>query len=436
MGALDALAASERSRGHHTFRRRRHRALRRGGHPLLVTGTRAAALRLPLPLRLVLLAGKRRGNRVPGIAAQLGDRVAGAGLGADAARHCALGLAQLHLAGQADARRVHYPDVAREVDGPIDPPPAQVAGAHVGPAHEGPGIDRGRRVAASHRPATVATVVDERGPIAIAEGAPTYVARTDRPRHPRRPPSRGGNPVPAETSRVAPPAVVERGPTPAFIGHPRPAIGRPDPPAVRIGLPAGSDAGAPHVADLGFVVPGAVGLQLAGVRCDLFGKVFRPGVGPLVALAPLFVPAGELVAGCTVEALGSLCRFPASRVGALARAHARGIEVGLAFVYREPGLARVDVDAVDAAPADLDHPARRLDAHAGVAPMDVEPARPQPQDDEVLPFARYVVELASAVDPDDRALGELDFGPPPLIRPHAIAGKEWKVRQRLLGPRL
>src|SRR5438034_3663519 len=185
MGALDALAASERSRGHHTFRRRRHRALRRGGHPLLVTGTRAAALRLPLPLRLVLLAGKRRGNRVPGIAAQLGDRVAGAGLGADAARHCALGLAQLHLAGQADARRVHYPDVAREVDGPIDPPPAQVAGAHVGPAHEGPGIDRGRRVAASHRPATVATVVDERGPIAIAEGAPTHVARTDRPRHPR-----------------------------------------------------------------------------------------------------------------------------------------------------------------------------------------------------------------------------------------------------------
>src|SRR5207245_11302095 len=277
--------------------------------------------------------------------------------------------------------------------------------------HEGPGVARRHRFAASYRPAPVPATVDEGGLITIPEGAPAHVARTDGPRHPCRPPSRGGDPVPAQARGAAPSAVVERGPAPAFVGDPGPAVGRPDPAAVRVGLPAGPDVRPPHVADLGLVVPGAARLELAGIRRDLFGKVLRAGLGPLVARAPVLVPAGELVAGRTVEALGSLDRFPAPRVGALARAHANGIEPGLALVHREPGFARVDVHAVDAAAADLHHAARRLDAQAGVAPMDVEPARPQPKDDDVLPLARHVVELAPAVDPEHRAVGELDLRP-------------------------
>src|SRR6185295_14601862 len=85
MGAVGAL-------------RRRGRALRGRGRALAVAlgGARPPALRIALPLRLVLRPRQRHGDRVLRVGAQLGDRVAGPGLRADGARHRAL-VAQLHL---------------------------------------------------------------------------------------------------------------------------------------------------------------------------------------------------------------------------------------------------------------------------------------------------------------------------------------------------
>src|SRR6185295_3634412 len=167
MGAVGAL-------------RGRDRALRGRGGALAVAlgGARPPALRIALPLRLVLRAGQRRGDRVPRVGAQLGDRVAGSGLRANGARHRAL-VAELHLPRQPRARRVRDADVPGEVDAGVDPPPGQVASPEVTAADERPGIDGSGDRGAARRRAPAVPVVDEGRTVPVAEGAPSYVARAD-----------------------------------------------------------------------------------------------------------------------------------------------------------------------------------------------------------------------------------------------------------------
>ena len=185
--------------------------------------------------------------------------------------------------------------------------------------------------------------------------------------------------------------------------------------------------------DLRLVVPRAVALELARVGRDLLGQVFGPRRRIRVVPAPLLVPAGELVPRGAIEALRSLDRLSAPGVDALAGAHAHRVEAGLALVHREPGLAGIYVDAIDAAAPDLHDPARRLDADVGAPPVDVEPSRPEAEDHAVLALAGHVVELAAAVDAQQRAVGELEFGPAALVRPDAVARQEGQVGQRFLG---
>src|SRR5207247_3440437 len=115
----------------------------------------------------------------------------------------------------------------------------------------------------------------------------------------------------------------------------------------------------------------------------------------------------------TVEAAGPLDRLAGPGVHPLTRAHARGavgLERGLAFVYRQAGLAGGDVQPVDAALAHLDHAGRRLDAEVGIRPkvpgvQDGAP-RPEAEHDPLAARARLVgdvVDLAAAVEPQGGA---------------------------------
>src|SRR5207237_4219182 len=113
----------------------------------------------------------------------------------------------------------------------------------------------------------------------------------------------------------------------------------------------------------------------------------------------------------------------------------------LALEHGEAGLAGLDVDAHDPAPVLADHPARSLDlegAVAAVAGMEDEGPRPEAQDDAVVAalVARDVVELAAAVEAQQRSPRELELRASALVGPDPVPGEEREVRHRLLRSRL
>ena len=80
-----------------------------------------------------------------------------------------------------------------------------------------------------------------------------------------------------------------------------------------------------------------------------------------------------------------------------------------------------------------------LDLDCGSAPVaagpQIEPARPELQDDllRLAVVVGHVVELPAAVQPEHRAVGELELGSPARVRPDPIAGKEGRVGIGFLG---
>ncbi len=294
-----------------------------------------------------------------------------------------------------------------------------------------------------HRVSTTMTMVgpgDDRA-VAPSQRAPADVAATDPPAHPGRAPRPPRPPVPAKRDREAPASVVVRGPAPGLVGHPRPSVARPGPASVRVRRPAHRHPGLPDVADRLCVRPGAVAVELGGVGSELLRKIASAVGGPGLPGLEVDVPLCEVVRRVEIEGLGLGRTVTPARPRPLApgEAHAvpAGVEGGFSLVDRELRLAALDVDADHPGLRDLDQAARGLDLEhrrlAG-AGADDEAAGPQAEHDPFVPafVVGGVVELAPAVEPDHRTLGELELGPARGVGPDAVAGEEGQVDRRFL----
>src|SRR5262245_6457202 len=117
--------------------------------------------------------------------------------------------------------------------------------------------------------------IPERG-----ERRPPDVAAVRDPAHPGGTPDGSRYPHPAAGRKVRPATVVER-PAPWLVGYPRPAVRRPDPLAVGVGLPSRGHARQPvaTVAEIG--LPGAIGGECLLVAAGRGHRVARIVVGIL-----------------------------------------------------------------------------------------------------------------------------------------------------------
>jgi hypothetical protein len=183
-------------------------------------------------------------------------------------------------------------------------------------------------------------------------------------------------------------------------------------------------------------------VELGGVRLELLRKVAPAVGGPGLARLEVAVPLSEVVLGVTVERRRLRRAIAPAGPGRLTSGQAdtiaAGVERSLALVDGELRLPTLDVDADDTWAHGLDEAARGLDmedGRLGGPGTEDEAARPQTQDDALVTALVVVgvVELAAAVEPHHRPLGELEFGPTRGVGPHSVAGEEGKVRNRFLG---
>ena len=122
-------------------------------------------------------------------------------------------------------------------------------------------------------PAAMSDRQREHGPAVVPERAPTHVIVGERPRHPRGAPGAPRNPEPG-VARIAPTAVVMRGPRPRVEADPCPAV-RPDrrPRTVGVRAPLGSDRGIPDVSVRRVVLPRPVLIECVPVGLQIRRKV-------------------------------------------------------------------------------------------------------------------------------------------------------------------
>jgi hypothetical protein len=173
--------------------------------------------------------------------------------------------------------------------------------------------------------------------------------------------------------------------------------------------------------------------------------VLRHVAGP-GALLLLAVPGREVVGGPPVEPRRLFEGLALPGHQALAGPHPHpvlAVQHRLAFVDVEVGLAPGGVHAVDAAPAGAEEAPAGLDGELGgvvlVADVEEEASREEPEDHGFAPavlLAGDVIELAAPVQPQHRAVGELELGPAVVVGPDAVARKEGGIGHRLLGAAL
>ena len=242
---------------------------------------------------------------------------------------------------------------------------------------------------------------------------------------------------------MVPAPVMGGRPAPRLVGDPGPAVRGPGPVAVRVRAPADRDVGPPDVADIRLEVPGPVALEVVRVRADLLRQVLvasarvgfvsrarRPSARTRRPRRGRNVRSPRLLAAARERALA------AARTHALARVQER-----LALEDGQARLALRRVDAIDAALARAGRGARRLDHELGralpFAMVHVHAAGPEAQDHlSALRVVPAVVELAAAVEPQQRAVREMELDAPAAVGPDAVARQEGHVGGRLLRPRL
>ncbi len=391
-------------------------------------------------------------DRRHGVAAHLRHRVRHLGTRGRVARYRTRDgrgrrLRHHQVTGQARLRRFQDPHLLDGVAVEADAPACHIARTDVATPQVDPGRFRDARPDPRHGVAASAApepVIDEDGPIAIAERTPADVVPARRPGDPGRRPGRARDPVPTQRGRESPAAVVGDGPAPRFVRHPGPTEGGPDPATVGVGLPSRRDIGPPHVADLGLVVPGAVAIELVRVGGDVVGERLLTVDRVRGLLLPAGVPVRELVAFGAIEGRRPFFDFAAPRVHPIPRAQAHGlraVQAGLALVDGDAGLSGVHVDADDAAVAGGDHSAGGLHlegAVAAVTEVEEQGARPQAQHGALVAalVVGDVVELGRAVEAQEGAAGELELRAAAAVGPDTVAGQEGQVGRGLFRARL
>jgi hypothetical protein len=184
-----------------------------------------------------------------------------------------------------------------------------------------------------------------------------------------------------------------------------------------------------------------VRVEHGGVGLELPGEVAAAVGGPGLARLEIAVPQTEVVLGVAVEG-SRLCwsvppACPRRLAGGQPDAVTTRIEGRLAVVHGELRLPALDVDTHHGGSHGFDETAGGLDLEDGRlrgAGSQDEAAGPQAEHDPLVPALVVigVVELAAPVEPDGRALGELELDTTSRVGPHPVAGEEGKVRDRLL----
>ena len=288
------------------------------------------------------------------------------------------------------------------------------------------------------RPATgvvVAGVVrstDPAGPSPIIERRPTDVERTPRPRHPCAGEHPAGHPTPSATGHELPVAVVVGRPTPGFVRHPEIAAGTIGPVAVGVGTPVVGDARwRPDGSVVRHRRPGSVPRQFRVVRLHLvrhgvpaIALVRRVTIVRAIGVVARIAPAIESVRG--ERAVGR--RLVGSRPQAGHRTHAAANQHGsvVADNLRHAAKRRharsvppVGVDAEFALAQQVNRSVVRIDPELFLvrqARTDPKYAVVQSEHRIVLVFGagvrqRLEYDRSIAIDPHDRAAGQLDLEP-------------------------